>query len=938
VPVENEVELDREQRYPDYETAPVDARRAVTGWEDVSFPGDVRTEAPDFEERTTDLYRTTTEYEFQDVEASNAFEQYQEERVDAPEQDPLEVAFVIDESGSMDNGDPTRSSEAQDAAEQFVTVMQQANAAGAEDTRSHRAAVVGFGANIGCYYRGYPCELTRTLQPTTDDLGDVQDGIDAIDTYQGTPLWQGVGVGVDQLVDNGRDDTNQILVVLTDGKHNWDDSDGSDLAERAAANGITVYTIGTAGDEDTVDAGDLQSIATETGGDYTFVSNTGELESVFDQIVRDEITSNVTVRDPAPTQTVRMKVFPEDEEFEGTAPTDGVVTEWGDRDIVIAPAGGAERVSMADEDAGVVRVHYASQNDTYFYLNGTDPTDGDASARGAADVRPDDGDVVPDDPETREERVETDLDQTVEIAAYESEPDPGDEPAHDLQLDRDGNTLYLSVSEGDLEETAEPNRVKYVDDGDTYYFDLTDDMIPDPGTTEQWVDAGELPAPVDVQVLADGAEAPDDADTATVDGETVALRATGGWTLDQSPSAETVFWLTEPSGDTTYRFDLSDEDAADELPEREDTITWQPVADDERPTLEVIAASPSDIPSDVESVVGDAAVTVTEGGTTYLLRTPGGGDLESITDGFRLETADETYRFDESDVAALAETDATGWFPADETDVGVTVYDSADAVPEDAEGYVVDLGDNVTVVDPATGGWSDVTVSGTTLTYERAGTEYRLDVGAEDLPPVDERTGTDTRIDRQVYSRPMSIDVTVGGETITTPWTDAESGLATDVTRVGAAERDTVLTMADGEALSFDASVYDCDPAERERTGDTVVVGGETYNRTTCTTLDESSADPATVDLYTDGDTVPSDGDAAPWQDGLRDALGSEHMDGDEVDVGANQVVVVVEYDDATGASNYAVAVATIGDDAPDVAELLQIDVNQVEVEDDDED
>jgi len=946
VPVETEVGLDREQRYPDYETAPVDAQRAVTGWDDVTFPGDVRTEAPDFEERTTDLYQTTTEYEFQEIEADNAFEQYQEERVDAPEQDPLEVVFVIDESGSMDEGYPSRSAEAKDAAEQFVTVMQEANAESPADARPHTAAVVGFGTNPSrydpweCYYDEPSCEETRVRQPLTDNLGDVQGGIDDIDTYDGTPLWQGVDDGTDQLLQNGREDTNQIMVVLTDGKHNHPNEypDVQDRIDRAEANGITVYTIGTAGDEDMVDAADLRAIAQDTGGDYTFVSDTGELESVFDQIVRDEIRSNVTVREPAPTQTVRMKVLPEDEEFEGTVPTDGVLTEWDDRDVVIAPADGAERVSMVDEGAGVVQVHYADQNDTYFFLNGTDPTGGDASARGAADVTPEDGDVVPEDPETREERVETDLDQTVEIAAYESEPAPGDEPAHDLQLQRNGNTLYLSVSDGDLQATDEDGRVKYVDDGDTYYFDVTDDMIPEPGTTEQWVDAGELPAPVDVQVLADGADTPDDADTVTVDGETLALRATGGWTLEQSPSADTVFWLTEPSGDTTYRFDLGEDDAAAELPDREDTITWQPVSEDERPTLELIAASPSDLPSDVESVVGEASVTVTEGGTTYLLRTPDGGELASTDAGFLLETDDETYRFDESDVAALSETDATGWFPADDIDVGMTVYDTADAVPDDAEGYVVDLGDNVTVVAPESGSWSDVSVSGTTLTYERAGTEYRLPIEADDLPPVDDRTGTETRIDRQVYSRPMTIDVTMGGETITTPWTDAESGLATDVTRVGATERDTVLTMADGESLSFDASVYDCDPAERERTGGSVVIGGETYNRTACTTLDESSADPATVDLYADGDSLPSDADAAPWQEGLRDALGSAYMDGDEVDIGDNQVVVVVEYDDASGASNYAVAIATIGDDAPDVAELLQIDVNQVEVDDDDDD
>jgi len=936
-------DLPRQQQYRVFEEERIDADLAVPEWQSVTLDGQVRVDAPDFESTTTDLYQTRTVYEYQDVEANNAFVKYEDERVDAPEQDPLEVVFVMDESGSMTEDSPTRISQARDAASQFVSVMQESAAESAADDRSHRAAVVGFGVDYysreACFDGGswgYCYDSLRDHQALTEDLGAVQTGIDNLDTYWKTPLWDGVDAGTDQFEANGEEDTNRIMVVLSDGAHNWDadtdspegNPDVSSRIQRAQNNDITVYTIGVAGSEGDVDASDLQSIATQTGGEYSFVSDSEELEDVFDQIIRDEIRSNVTVRDPAPSQSVEMLVMPEDESFDRTVPADGTLTQYDGRDVVIRPSGDATAVSMADEEDGVVRIEYESRNDTYFFLNGTDPTGDDRSASGAATRTAEGDDVVPDDPDTREEREETSVDQTVEIAAYEETPDDEDKPAYNLELERDDETVYLTVDEGDLYRTAIDGRIQYVtEDGTSYYFDLEASMIPEPGTVARWDGPVSVPSPVDVQVLEDGTDAPADAEyTVTVDGKQIAIGSADGWSLTRTD--DTTF--TTSDGDNLYRFDLSDE--SDALPE--ETTTWQP----SQTRLDVIAYDDGADVVENDSIVDDDALEVDVDGTTYILQPGDGETVRTVGSQFVYETASgDVYRFETDDVSALGETDATNWFAEGTTNVDVAVYDTPADVPEDATGYAVNVDSVVAVVDPDED-WDSVSVDDAAgaIEYENGDETYRLDLSEDDLPDEEDRT-TDVP---QVYERPMTVDVTVDGETYTTPWTDTESGLGSDVTRVDDTQRSTVVSMADGDSLAFDAAVHDCGASERDPTDENVVVGGDILDLNRCTTMGGSS-DVDGVSMFTDGEELVIDGDGASWQRSVSDAVGPEYLDGNTVNVSDNQVLVVMESDAGSSDDeplNYAVVLVEVGDDAPNINEILQIDASSIEIEEDEDD
>ncbi len=916
----DDVTVPRQQEYRTFEDRSVDARLADPAWEPVSLEGDRRTEAPDFEGAETDLYRTRTVYEYQDVEADNAFEQREVERVDAEEQDPLEVTFVVDQSGSMSG---YRIGEAKGAMQGFVDVLRD-SATESAAARDHRVSVVGFSSYYDNYYR------SDVVEEMTTDYNDVDTAIRNLRAGGDTPLWQGVQRGLVHNRNTARDDTNQVVVVLTDGEHNYPNEEFPNVGPRidyAQDNDITVHTVGVHEDESELDSDELERLADRTGGNYTYVSSADELDSVFDRIVRDEITSNVTVRDPAPAETVEMLVLPENESFDGDVPDDGVLTRYDGRDVVIRPDGDAERVSMAREDEGLVRVHYASRNDTYFYLNGTDPV-GTARRRGAADRTVED-DVVPEDPASREERVETDVDQTVEIAAYEETPDEDEKPPHDLELERDGTTVYLSVADGTLETTAQPDRIRYVaDDGATYYFDLADGMIPEPGTTERWVGPEPIPTPVDVQVL-DGGDAPSDAEyVAEVDGQRLALTlGDDDWELRRPSEDVPVFLVTDD--ETTYRFDLR---SADGLPG--DTTTWVP----SETSLDVIAYDAGDAPTENDDVVGADAVELTVDGTNYVVRPDDGATLRDVGGGeYVLETADERYRFAAENLTAIDETTATAWYDAGTAELNMTVYE--DDVPADATGLEVPVGD-VTAVVRAGEDWTDVAVDENSIRYEVDGERYDVTIGEADLPDESDRTEAEERVAaRQVYDRPMTIDVSVGGETETSPWTDADSGIGADVTALTGGERSTTLTMSDGQTLSFDAHVGDCDYEDREATGGTIGIGDDPteYTRARCTAMEDRAAVDE-IHTYTDGETIVAGDDAADWQTDLTDAIGSQYVDDGTVNVSDNQVLVVVENDDPDAAYNYAAVLVEVGRESPDVGGILEVEVNRIEIEEDDED
>ena len=126
-------------------------------------------------------------------------------------------------------------------------------------------------------------DLTDRFDSLNASITDSADG--------GTNITAGLVSGLDELDRNGNND-KQVVVLLSDGANNIPGTTQAeanemtrDAAERAAANDVTVYTIGLGegADEDL-----LGTVANTTGGEYHDVDDAENLEGIFDQIAGEE--------------------------------------------------------------------------------------------------------------------------------------------------------------------------------------------------------------------------------------------------------------------------------------------------------------------------------------------------------------------------------------------------------------------------------------------------------------------------------------------------------------------------------------------------------------------------------------------------------------------------------------------------------------------------
>jgi Mg-chelatase subunit ChlD len=163
----------------------------------------------------------------------------------------LDLALVLDSSGSMADNDPTGLR--RQGAKAFVDALL------AED----RTAVVDFD------------DSATVLQGLTTDKAAVKAAIDNIDESGGTNLGAGIAAALDVLraAPDG-DDRARMVIMLTDGQGSYDAS----LTAAAKNLNVTVYTIGLGS---SVDHALLQSIANGTGGQYHHVASAAELPEVF---------------------------------------------------------------------------------------------------------------------------------------------------------------------------------------------------------------------------------------------------------------------------------------------------------------------------------------------------------------------------------------------------------------------------------------------------------------------------------------------------------------------------------------------------------------------------------------------------------------------------------------------------------------------------------
>jgi hypothetical protein len=170
----------------------------------------------------------------------------------------IDVAFVLDSSGSMTSNDPQGLRRT--ASKSFVDALL------AED----RGTVVDFDS------------FARLLQPLTSDKALLKAAIDRIDSSGGTNIGAGVSVGLTELARGKGDDPEraQIMILLTDGVGSYNPL----LTTQAGNAGVTIYTIGLgSGVSDAL----LRGIAEGTGGEYHPVAEAADLPDVFREIEED---------------------------------------------------------------------------------------------------------------------------------------------------------------------------------------------------------------------------------------------------------------------------------------------------------------------------------------------------------------------------------------------------------------------------------------------------------------------------------------------------------------------------------------------------------------------------------------------------------------------------------------------------------------------------
>ncbi|MFC7214651.1 VWA domain-containing protein [Saliphagus sp. GCM10025334] len=188
----------------------------------------------------------------------------------------IDLAFVLDVSGSMGGA---RIDNAKAASKRFVGGLYE------ED----EVAVASFSST------------GELEQPLTTDYDAVNASIDRLTAGGSTNTGAGLQAAIDELVANG-DADEQEIVLLADGHTNAGPNPVS-VAEAAAAEGITINTIGVGSG---VDANELTTIADVTGGEYYHVADSADLPEVFDRVQDERFSLVDTDEDGIPDAVEEM--------------------------------------------------------------------------------------------------------------------------------------------------------------------------------------------------------------------------------------------------------------------------------------------------------------------------------------------------------------------------------------------------------------------------------------------------------------------------------------------------------------------------------------------------------------------------------------------------------------------------------------------------------
>jgi Ca-activated chloride channel homolog len=215
-------------------------------------------------------------------------------QISAATQAELDVSLVVDRSGSMayaanENGDssdpPVNAPPGWDFGQPAPPKARWLDAVAAVDTF--------LGALEESPAREYVCLTTYNTAATNDvqltfDYNNVRDALQVYtDAYQSgaTNIGDGVGYGVNNLLSspNKRDWAVKVLIVLTDGIHNWG-PDPVPMAYYANDKEVIVYTITFSDEADQIK---MEDVATIAGGIHYHATNKANLKAAFEEIARN---------------------------------------------------------------------------------------------------------------------------------------------------------------------------------------------------------------------------------------------------------------------------------------------------------------------------------------------------------------------------------------------------------------------------------------------------------------------------------------------------------------------------------------------------------------------------------------------------------------------------------------------------------------------------
>ena len=175
---------------------------------------------------------------------------------------PLEVAMVVDRSGSMESDDyrPTRLEAAKRAAETFLHQIQPGDS----------AALVSFS------------EYATVDSPLTEDRGSSLGQLGYLYPEGGTAIGDGLDLAVG-LLSEGAEDSVKSVVLLSDGMSN-EGRDPLSAAADARDAGVPVFTVGIGLPGEDFDEATLKGIADTTGGEYLYAPDAEALSRVYERM------------------------------------------------------------------------------------------------------------------------------------------------------------------------------------------------------------------------------------------------------------------------------------------------------------------------------------------------------------------------------------------------------------------------------------------------------------------------------------------------------------------------------------------------------------------------------------------------------------------------------------------------------------------------------